>query len=310
MKRLVMRLTIWSVLLAALAAFSCGCAVSTKIKVPKTEIRAAKDATKSDLLASYNHLAVGIMSLNLSVELAPTTGSAYSGVIEQYHKVNGFILAQRPADIRVIGQDPVFSKNIFDMTSDGKTFHIYIPSKNKFITGPSTFEGAAEKPIENLRPQHLLDALFWPQIPSGESVLFREDDEASGRFYVLTMLRGGSTTEIERELWFDRADLNLSHIQIFDPNGLLLSDIHLADWQPVESGASPAGVSTQSPASAAGITYPRQISVRRPHDDYQLEIKVMKLALNEPLSADRFRLVQPAGTDLVEVGKAGAGSRQ
>lgn len=298
-----LRPTIWSLSLAALAVFSCGCAASNQIKVPKTKIRAVKDATKADLLASYNHLAESITSLNLSVELAPTTGSAYSGVIEQYHKVNAFILAQRPADIRVIGQDPVFSKNIFDMTSDGKTFHIYIPSKNKFITGPATFEGSAEKPIENLRPQHLLDALFWPPIPSGDSVLFREDDEPSARYYVLTVLRPGSTTEVERELWFDRADLNLSRIQIFDSKGLLLSDIHLSDWQPV----SPAGSGT---GAATGINYPRQISLHRPHDDYQLEIKVTKLALNEPISADRFRLLQPAGTELVEVGKPVAGPKQ
>jgi outer membrane lipoprotein-sorting protein len=304
MKRPGMRFTIWSLSLAALAAFSSGCAVSNTKQVPRSEIRAAKTATKTDLLAAYNHLATGITSLNLSVELAPTTGSAYSGVIEQYHKVNAFILAQRPADIRVIGQDPVFSKNIFDMTSNGETFHIYIPSKNKFIIGPAAYEGTAEKPIENLRPQHLLDALFWPQIPAEDSTLFREDDETSARFYVLTVLRAHSTSEIERELWFDRSDLSLSRIQIFDREGLLLSDIHLADWQTVAS-TSPATAATQ-----AGLSYPRQISLRRPHDDYQLELKVTKLALNESISVDRFRLLQPAGTDLVEVGKTGAGSKQ
>jgi outer membrane lipoprotein-sorting protein len=303
MKRAALLHTIWSLSLAALAVFSCGCAVSNRTQVPVAQIRAAKDATKADLLASYNHLAAGITSLNLSVELAPTAGSAYSGVIEQYHKVNAFILAQRPADIRVIGQDPVFSKNIFDMTSDGKTFHIYIPSKNKFITGPSAFEGAAEKPIENLRPQHLLDALFWPQIPSADSVSFREDDETSARFYILTVLRAGSSTEIERELWFDRADLNLSRVQIFDAKGLLLSDIHLSDWQPAAPPASEG-------SAAGGISYPRQISLHRPHDDYQLGIAVKKLSLNEPISADRFRLLQPAGTELVEVGKAAVGPRQ
>jgi hypothetical protein len=304
MRKLNLRCKMWILSLAALAAFSYGCAVSNKTTVSKSEIRAAKDATKSDLLATYNRLASGITSLNLSVELAPTTGSAYSGVIEQYHKVNAFILAQRPADIRVIGQDPVFSKNIFDMTSDGATFHIYIPSKNKFITGPSAYEGTAEKPIENLRPQHLLDALFWPDIPAGDSVLFGEDDEASARFYILTVIRVGSATEIDRELWFDRADLNLSRVQIFGPAGVLLSDIHLADWQPAESAAPTAG--TASP----GLSYPRQISLHRPHDDYQLEIRVTKLTLNEPISSDRFRLLQPAGTELVEVGKSGAGSKQ
>ena len=102
-----------------------------------------------------------------------TAGSAYSGVIEQYHEVNGFILAARPADIRVIGQAPVVSKNIFDMVSDGSTFSIYIPSKNKFIVGPANLERRAEKPIENLRPQHLVDALFWPVIADQDASFIR-----------------------------------------------------------------------------------------------------------------------------------------
>jgi hypothetical protein len=310
MKKLSLRLNKWSLLLAALATLPCGCAVSRKVEVPKREIRTARDATRADLLAAYNRLADGITSLNMSVELVPTTGSAYSGVIEEYHKVNAFIIAQRPADIRVIGQDPVFSKNIFDMTSNGETFHIYIPSKNKFITGPATFEGGADKPIENLRPQHLIDALFWPQIPSADSVLFREDDESSARFYVLTVLRAGSTAEIDRELWFDRADLNLSRIQIFGPEGLLLSDVRFADWQPAASAASAPGAVPETGVTAAGLFYPRQILLRRPHDDYQLEIKVTKLTLNEHISADRFRLLQPAGTELVQVGNGGPGSKQ
>ncbi len=63
-------------------------------------------------------------------------GSNYSGVIEQYHEVNGFMLASKPANIRVIGQAPVVGKNIFDMVSNGEEFHVFIPSKNDFIVGP------------------------------------------------------------------------------------------------------------------------------------------------------------------------------
>ena len=61
----------------------------------------------------------------------------------------------------MIGQLPVVGTNIFDMESDGETFGIYIPPQNKFITGPAALERPSAKPIENLRPQHLLDAIFW-----------------------------------------------------------------------------------------------------------------------------------------------------
>ena len=127
--------------------------------------------------------------MNASVTLKLTAGSAYSGVIEQYHEVNAFILAQRPASIRMIGQAPVVGKNIFDMVSDGNTFSVYIPSKNKFLTGPSNFERHADKPIENLRPQHLIDALLWAPIADGAPVLIEEAANDTQRWYVLTVIR-------------------------------------------------------------------------------------------------------------------------
>jgi outer membrane lipoprotein-sorting protein len=280
-------------MLAFPAVTGCG-GVSTTVKVPVNEIRPAKEATRAELVAAYNHLAAKITSINASVTLTPTAGSAYSGVIQEYHEVNAFILAQKPATIRMIGQAPVLAKNVFDMTSDGQTFHIYIPTKNKFIVGPSSLERSAEKPIENLRPQHLLDALFWPQIPDVASVLFEENEDTSTRYYVLTETRNGTSPEIERILWFDRSDLNLARVQIYATRGRLVSDIHLGDWR----------------STSAGTPYPWDITLNRPHDDYRLDIHVTKLALNESISEDRFRLEQPPGTELVKLDKSGTGSQK
>jgi hypothetical protein len=149
----------------AIACLLAGCiSVSKKSVVPPSQIRTSLDSNKEALLDQYNHQANAVVSLNATVELIPTAGSNYSGVIEQYHQVSGFILAQKPAQIRMIGQAPVIASNVFDMVSDGQTFRIYIPSKKKFLVGPANLERTAKNPIENLRPQHLLDALLWPVI--------------------------------------------------------------------------------------------------------------------------------------------------
>src|SRR5580658_1677772 len=175
---------------AAVLASAVGCAVSQKTVVKPSQAPAAlQTATKEQLIDSYNREAHAVQSLNAGVSMKLTAGSAYAGVIEQYHEVNGFILASRPASIRVIGQAPIISKNIFDMVSDGQTFSIYIPSKNKFIVGPANLERHADKPIENLRPQHLVDALFWTPIPERAPVLIEEAREENGRYYVLTVVR-------------------------------------------------------------------------------------------------------------------------
>jgi len=287
--------------LAAVALFACGCAISKKTVVKPGEAPwPLLNATKADLIARYNQQAAAVTSLNATVSMKLTAGSAYSGVIEQYHQVNGFILASKPASIRVIGQAPVVGKNIFDMVSDGETFHIFIPSKNKFLEGKAALERPAKKPIENLRPQHLVDALLRSSIPSETPILFEEAIEATGRYYVLTMLRltGGDLTtgsasvvrvsdlEIAQKIWFDRLDLNVARIANFAPEGKINSDVRYGDWRP-----------------AAAIKYPRQIVVSRPGDDYKLEITIKKITLNETIAADRFVLQQPPGTELVRVGE-------
>ena len=274
--------------LLTLAFVAAGCTKSTKTRVPAAEIRPALEATAEQLLERYNQQARAVRSLNAAVELNPVAGSTYSGVIEDYRDVRGFVLAQRPAHIRVIGQAPVVAKNIFDMVSDGETFRIFIPSKNKFITGPAEFERPSQKPIENLRPQHLLEALFWPEIPSGRSVLSEEFEAAPERYYVLTEVREASgSLEIARRIWFDRADLSITRMEIFGARGRLLSAIRYADWQPL-----------------GDVSYPRTIRLRRPREDYQLEIRITKLTLNEAISAERFELKQPPGTELVRVGES------
>ena len=271
----------------------------------------AKDATREELLAAYNAIARNMKTLNATVELKPTAGSRYSGVIEEYHEVKAFLLAERPAEIRMIGQAPVIGKTVFDMASDGETYRVSIPTKNKFLVGAVAGERNSAKPIENLRPQHLLDALLWPEIRKEEAVTMKEFNSEQGRYYVLTVLRGGYQLEVLREIWFDRANLQVARILTFGPKGILLSDVSFSDWEPLDGtrlpqSSAPAAstVSTPAPASTpAFISFSRAILIDRPHDDYKLELQVTKIVVNEEIPADRFKLEQPAGSELVHVGE-------
>ena len=271
--------------------FAWGCAVSQPTATkPAGPPVALQTASKADLVAAYNRQAGAITSLNASVTMTLTAGSAYTGVIKQYHQITGFILAQKPADIRVIGQAPVVGTNIFDMVSDGHTFKIFIPSQNKFITGPADLERPSAKPIENLRPQHLINAVFWVPVPDDAPVLLEQAAEGASQFYVLTVVRGAAggpqNWNIARKIWFDRANLNIARIQTYDPDGKLLADVRYSNWD-----------------TFGTIRYPRQISLQRPANDYRLDIGVTKLTPNEAIAADRFVLKQPPGTQLERVGE-------
>lgn len=285
--------------LATLAAISGGCGghvVTKHNEIPQIARPVAQNATREELLEKYNAMATGIKTLNATVELKPTAGSAYSGVIDEYHEVKAFLLAARPAEIRVIGQAPVIGTTVFDMASDDESFRVSIPSKHKFLVGRVAAERTSSKPIENLRPQHLLDALLWPEIRKEEIVLFEEFNDESARYYVLTVLRGGYHPEIFRRIWFDRADLRVARIQNYGPKGALVSDVRFSEWQPLDAGTT----LTDAPAKSA-TAFPRSIRIDRPHDDYQLNLQVMKISLNEQIPAERFTLEQPAGTELVHV---------
>ena len=284
-KRLIKQPGNGILLLTLAVLIAASCAVKRREVMAPVAARPALEASADQLVERYNQVARGIRSLNAGIVLVPTVGSRFTGVIEEYREVRGFLLAQKPTHIRLIGQAPVVAKNIFDMVSDGETFRIFLPSKNRFVTGPAEFERRAEKPIENLRPQHLLDAIFWPELPAGRLILFEELDAAPERYYILTQLRERQGLEIARKLWFDRADLSLARIQIYAPGGRLAADVRYADWQPL-----------------ADLRYPRHIRLARPQDDYQLELRITKLTLNEDISIERFRLDQPPGTELVHVG--------
>lgn len=257
-------------------------------------MRPVLNATREDLIARFQRQADSIRSINAAVEFNPVAGSSYSGVIEDYRDIRGFILAQRPAHLRMIGQAPVVAKNIFDMVSDGETFRIFIPPKNKFVVGPARFERRTEKPIENLRPQHLVEALFWSAIPAGAALLFEEFDAPPDRFYVLTELRplpadcsafsAALAPELARKIWFDRAGLTISRVQIYGPGGRVETDARYSAWQ-----------------TASAADFPRTIRLLRPREDYSLEIRIRKVTLNEPIAAERFTLEQPPGTELVRI---------
>ena len=297
---------IWVLLLAFLAMQAAGCiTIKRRTEVKKEEIRPQLESSEENLLASYNRQVRAVQTLQATVDLIPSTGTTYSGVIEEYHDVPGFILAQRPATIRMIGQAPVVAKNIFDMVSDGKEFRIYIPSKNSFLVGPTALIRASKKPLENLRPQHIVEALFWPEFLPSANVLFEQFDFSVSRYYILTLLRQAESGkfEIARKVWYSRTDLRVSRVQLFGAGGKLDSDITYSDWEPVPEAAAGSAPAAEQPSFA------RDIHIWRPQDDYKLEIKILKLTLNEPISPDRFELAQPAGTDLVRVGDEPPGAQ-
>ncbi len=274
------------------------CKVKDTTKLPQEKVLPLQTATLKELLARIEKASRAVTSLNAEAEMAPATGSEYSGVIEEYHDAKAFVLAQReyqatndPREdsiyrIRLIGQAPIVRKTVFDMVANDREFRIYLPTKNKFIVGPASLERRSEKPIENLRPQHLVEALFipapWPSTPH----LLEENEFDGRRYYGVSevILDDAGQTILNRKWWFERSGLTLARVQRFGPKGELVSDVRYDDWR-----------------DESGVLYPHQIELVRPQDDYRLTLRFKKMTLNQPLAADKFVLEKPEGAELVEV---------
>lgn len=266
------------------------CAVKRTIRVtPPPVSTPPRQASIAELAKDVDAWSKDITTLRATVEFKPTTGSIYTGVIKEYQNVRGFILMKKPSMIRIIGQAPVVKTEIFDMVSDGQQFRVSIPPKNKFIVGNNSYQGSAQKPLENLRPAHILEALLIPPIYETKEKFFNEETHtATGQyFYILNIVEpdGSGELSLKRKVWFNRSNLGISRLQIYGPGGALLEDVSYADYRDFQ-----------------GIRYPTQIALNRPEEGYTLTITVEKATFNQPIPPEKFVLKKPPKATLVELG--------
>ncbi len=267
---------------------SSGCAVRRTSRVPASQTPPpVLEASATDLVDRLNAQGENIRTLTAKVDFAPSAGSVYSGVIKEYRDVRGFILVKRPALIRILGQAPVVRTSIFDMVSDGREFRLYIPPKQKFIVGKTEFTRPAKNALENMRPQHIMDALFVPALDTAhERFAFEESEEGNRLFYVVTVFAppGGQELLPQRKVWFDRTSLDVARLQIYGPHGVYLEDVQYSDYENFE-----------------GIRYPTRIEIRRPVEDYRLGITIQEAKFNQPIAPEKFELKKPENAQLVEL---------
>jgi outer membrane lipoprotein-sorting protein len=173
------------------------------------------------------------------------------------------------------------------MVSNGKEFRLSIPPKQKFIVGKTTFRRPAKNSLENLRPQHILEALLVPAFDASHEKCFLEEAEEGGRrFYVVDIVEHGGSGELrlKRKAWFDRAELELARLQFYEAEGLYVEDVHYSDYRDFQ-----------------GTSYPSHIEVVRPIEDYRLTITMLKATFNQPIEAEKFILNKPEGAQLVDL---------
>ena len=234
--------------------------------------------------------------MQATVDIDTSVGGVKKGKVTEYQQIRGYVLARKPAMLRMIGLFPIVRNRAFDMVSDGKDFKLWIPTKNRFVIGRNDIESHnTQKPLENLRPQVIYDALLLRKIDENLEIAVMENrsdtfTDAKGRKlsesdYVMDVIRKGEHGWfLSRKIVFKRTDL-LPHRQlIYNENGEMVTDALYGEYKDYDA-----------------IKFPSRIEISRPLEEYDITLTMVKLELNRPLDDDKFVLEQPEGAQVVHL---------
>jgi outer membrane lipoprotein-sorting protein len=280
-----------SMMVLVMVAGLTGCFSTTRV-VQKTQ------APDKYLTASVEQLEKivsdrddAIQTLNAQVLITTSTGGSKEGKVTEYTSFRGYIFVRKPRDLRVILQLPVIGSRAMDMVSDGKSFTLLIPPKDKAIVGTNEITKPSENGLYSLRPAVFLDSLLIPGVKPDEYVTLTESTreiQPESRHhaaveepdYDLTVLKlkGGNVMSRERTIHISRVSMLPFQQDVYDDSGRIVTQAMYDSYQLM-----------------GGQQFPMLITIRRPLDEYSLKIDFTKVTLNEKLEDDQFELKIPPG---------------
>jgi outer membrane lipoprotein-sorting protein len=273
-----------------------GCFIlSTTRHLPIPKAPAVVQAvTPEQLVAQLDERWDALQTLNAKVEIQTSVLKTEQGVARDFTSFPANILIRKPEMLRVYGRVPVIGTEMFDMGSDGRTFTLYIPSKNKAIEGSNALTKKSANALENMRPGFFFDAMVVRGLAPNDDYSVTADSEtvedASKKHllltpeYILSIMRikpGSRELTPVRVITFHRDDLLPSEQDLYDSEGNLETHVSYRDYR--DFGFGP---------------YPSTIIIKRPLEEYQIVLTVEKITENMTLNDDQFVANVPAGTTI------------
>lgn len=276
-----------------------GCLFRSRKVERQLSMAPLKSATQQELVDAINLQAARIRTMQATVDIDTSVASGH-GTVTDYKEIRGYVLARKPAMLRMIGLLPIVRNRAFDMVSDGKEFKLWIPPKNRFVIGRNDAETPNPKqPLENVRPQNLYEALLIREIDSEKEIAVVENgyetvlDSRRHRvdqpdYEIVVVRKGKMGWFLSRKIIFSRTDLQPHRQLIYDDRGILVTDVRYGEYKDYD-----------------GISFPTQTEIERPQEAYDITLNILKLELNKPLTDDQFDLQQPSGAEVVHLGESG-----
>lgn len=265
-----------------------GCVSRTHLVRKVQRAPVVQSTTLDDLVKDIDQRYDKIETMSLTVQISAATGGGQTGQVKEYPAFSGYIFMRKPADLRVLLLVPVLRSKALDMVSDGKTFKLLIPPRNKAIVGANEVTAPSKNGLENLRPYVFLDSMLI-RGPREDEVVSRTQDvrvvESADKKdlvelpdYDLQILGKpqGQIVRTDRVLHISRDNLLPYQQEIYDATGQIVTRANYSNYQ-----------------SYGAVLFPAKIVIERPLDQYSLTLTVTKAVFNEKLEEDQFELKIP-----------------
>jgi hypothetical protein len=282
--------------LLALLVSTPGCLFHTRVVETRLSTAKLQTATQLELIDRLNQDALQVKSLNATVDIDTSVGGEKRGKVTSFKEIRGYILVRQPGQLRMIGLYPIVHNKAFDLVSEGTGFKLSIPATNKYYVGHNQAIEGSDSPLDTVRPQAIYDALLLqPVNPENEVAVLENSTEmvvdkqnhklVQQPNYVLDVIRKTARGwTLSRKVVFDRTNL-VPHRQIyFDEGGKPVTDANYQVFKEYD-----------------GVSFPGYIDIKRPQEEYDIRLFIVKLSINQPISEDQFALDQPAGSILVNL---------
>jgi outer membrane lipoprotein-sorting protein len=275
-----------------------GCMFSTrKLPIPKAPL-VTQTVSADALVARLNERWTKLENLTAKVEIQASVLKTKEGKATDYTTIKGQIVMRKPGQLRVVGMVPILNSHVFDGATDGKTFTVMSYLQNKVFRGSNLLKKKSAKPLENLRPSLIFDAIVVRGLEADDEYMVTAEtltvpDTADKHLYLVPeyilsiMRRKPGTQELTpvRVVRFHRDDLLPYEQDTYDSDGNLETQVTYENYQDFDTSR-----------------YPARITIRRPLEEWQVVMTVDTEMENlKNMTDEQFQVKIPEGTPVEDL---------
>ncbi len=224
---------------------------------------------------------------------------------EKFPSATGVLIMSRTGELRLQIYMPVIKTTLVDIVSNGGLFSIWYPRKKTLYKGaidqdltnlsvavtekdvPEAETKAPSYNLSKLRPAHLTQTFFHSRISKDSILAVVQDSVPEERYYVIYEIQPstqpGAPGHILQVFYLERYSLKIRRKIVYDESGQAICDIRYGNTE------------------ILGV--PDDIRMRRPQEGYEVQIKIKKLQLDTPLTAEMLSLSVPEDATIKPIGE-------